>query len=169
MAATVTTTGNNINPQQDYNGYGPYQTGDGGEFTLQVSSDLSWILSNNYVESLTKDVAGITNSFQTFCVETTEYINSNTTYNVTISNSIISGGAGASNLKYVSLGTASLCSQFATGGLAKYGYIYNSGGAQTANLQNAIWMLERRNGVFAQSVHSGHVGCYWLDVCLRVV
>ena len=51
---------------------GGYYTGKGGEFTL-YGPDL--LLSNSAYSSLTSDVhQNYTGSFQTFCVETSEYV-----------------------------------------------------------------------------------------------
>jgi hypothetical protein len=135
MAAQVTTVGGS--------GYGPYQntaTG-GGEFTLQASTDLTWVL-NGYAEGKTKNVTVIANTFQTFCLEHTEYISPNTVYNVSISSTAKNGGAGAISGvgDAISVGTAQLYSQFAAGTLD--GYNYSSRSTSSADLQNAIWMLE---------------------------
>jgi hypothetical protein len=134
IAAQVTTV--------DGSGYGPYQTGQGGEFTLQASTDLTWVL-NGYAEGKTKNVTAIENTFQTFCLERNEYISPNTTYNVTISNSAKNGGVDGSTdgADAISLGTAQLYSQFAAGTLS--GFLYgDSRTTSSAELQNAIWMLE---------------------------
>jgi hypothetical protein len=121
--------------------YGPYQTGSGGEFTLQTSADLAWVL-NGYVGN-TKNQA-YAPSFQTFCLETNEYIATNTTYNVTINNGAIKGGVGGGNPDPISIGTAYLYYQFAQGTLTSLGYDYSASGraASALALQNAIWMLE---------------------------
>lgn len=144
-------------------GYGPYQTGLGGEFTLGVlSPDLLWILDNGYVPGLSKNVAGITNSFQTFCLEGSEHIYSNTTYNVVLSDKAIYGGVGASG-DPISLGTAWLYRLFATGGLDSYGYDYTNPGrsssagglpASAGELQDAIWWLEGEQGIVYTAANS---------------
>jgi hypothetical protein len=137
-------------------GYGPYQTGSGGEFTLQIISPDLWpVLYNGYVDGKTMNVdASLTNSFQTFCLEHSEYIYPNTTFDVSISNKAVQGGVGPTG-DAISLGTAWLYSQFATGGLAAYGYDYANPGRSTPDgvvaasagqLQNAIWMLEGEVG-----------------------
>lgn len=124
--------------------YGPYQTGSGGEFTLEaLSADiLNIILQDGYVEDVTKNVVTTTNTFQTFCLEYNEYIYANTTYDITISDAAMNGGGGSSNGRdAISMGTAWLYSQFATGNLDRYAY--ETGRKTTAGeLQNAIWMLE---------------------------
>ena len=66
--------------------FGPYQTGSGGEFTLNDINGApanSWLDLSGYVAAKTSNFgpAGIT-SFQTFCIERTEFISGySTTYN----------------------------------------------------------------------------------------
>jgi hypothetical protein len=140
---TVQTTGGS--------GYGPYQYGQGGEFTLKVISDSSNFLQNlsGYVETSsieTKNVLSTVNTFQTFCLEGNEYINPYTTYYAVVSdtNSAVAGGAGSGGSDPISKGTAWLYSLFATGDLT--GYNYSGTEAQreaSANLlQKTIWALE---------------------------
>jgi hypothetical protein len=144
LAYTVTTTGNG----GTYAGYGPYQTGQGGEFTLQASQDLQWVL--NYYSSVTKNVGTAMNTFQTFCIEENEYIYSNTTHSATISDGAISGGNnGAAMHGYdpISIGTAWLYHSFAMGILEGYNYIDGTTTAtkrstSASALQNALWWLE---------------------------
>jgi hypothetical protein len=112
-------------------GYGPYQRGEGGEFTLRVSSDLTWVLDN--YSSKARNVQGLANTFQTFCVEKSEYIYPNSTYQVEISDATRYTG------KSLTLGAAWLYYEFATGGLA--GYDYSSTRSTALALQNAIWWL----------------------------
>jgi hypothetical protein len=140
FAYTVTTVG----------GYGPYQAGQGGEFTLNPSADLEWVLSGY---SLAKDTrnAGTTGSlagiaddtFQTFCLEHNEYIYANTTFDVTISNAATLGGTTNSS-DPISIGTEYLYYNFASGLLG--GYNFNGTEAQreasALALQNTIWWLE---------------------------
>lgn len=123
----------------------PYSYSPGGEFTWQVSSDLSWIL-NNYDADTKNTTAG---TFQSFCIETNEYINWGRTYNVTFSNGAYDGGSGGqlvNGADPISKGTAWLYSQFATGTLAGYNWAdparSNSATSSAALLQNAIWYLE---------------------------
>lgn len=128
--------------------WGPYQTGQGGEFTLTPNADLSYIL-NNYVEGLTKNVPGGNmlsgNNFQTFCLENStppEYIYPSTTYTVSISNIAIWGNIGPSG-DPISSQTAWLYANFASGNLFNlYGYTHSQAGA----LQQAFWFLEGENG-----------------------
>lgn len=95
----------------------------------------------------TRGYAGTTSNlvqsgtFQTFCLETTEFISLNTTYNAVLNSKAINGGAGGGSPDPLSQGTAYLYQAFATGTLA--GYNYGVGRTTSAGLlQNAIWMLE---------------------------
>lgn len=132
------------------NSYGPYQTGSGGEFTLYPSASLQWVLAS-YVQGVTKNVvAGTAPNFQTFCMETTEYIYTNTTYDVIISDRAMFGGTGQQGQgDPISQGTAWLYYQFQIagnfGGYANYDYSDpgRSGAGNSAELlQNTIWYLE---------------------------
>jgi hypothetical protein len=124
----------------------PYSYSPGGEFTWQVSNDLSWIL-NNY-DADTKNVT-TSGTFQSFCIETNEFINWGGTYNVTFSNGAIAGGSGGplvNGADPISKGSAWLYSQFATGTLAGYNWTdparSDSATSSAVLLQNAIWYLE---------------------------
>src|SRR5262249_13173839 len=101
--STVETTGNGGN----YAGYGPFQSGVGGEFTL-YSPDLASYIAN-YAPAAQNQVAGAIPSFQTFCVEGNEYIYPNTTYDVTFN------GVTEYTGTTLSKGAAYLYSQFASG------------------------------------------------------
>ena len=115
-------------------GYGPYQMGIAGEFTLQPNAGLSWVLSfyNANPATQTRDVLGLTDTFQTFCVEINEYIYPYATYDATISQKSIYTGVT------LTLGAAWLYDQFALGSLQNYDYTRaNTGPVQ--DLQNAVW------------------------------
>ncbi len=137
---TVQTTGGS--------GYGPYQYGQGGEFTLKVLSDSSNFLDglSGYVDGTTANVLSTVNTFQTFCLEGNEYINPNTTYYAIVSetNSAVGGGAGSGGSDPISKGTAWLYSLFATGDLAGYNYdgSETQREASASLLQKTIWALE---------------------------
>ncbi|MGZ6193266.1 MAG: VPLPA-CTERM sorting domain-containing protein, partial [Syntrophales bacterium] len=151
--------------------YGPYQTGSGGEFTLTTSADLAWVL-NGYANSTKDQYAGHNPSFQTFCLEENEYINTNTTYNVTIDNGAIKGGLGGGNPDPISKGTAYLYFQFAQGTLVVYNYgpLAADRDPSAALLQQAIWVLEQEAGnpgqgvnAFLDSVVLGYAGATYAD------
>ena len=117
-------------------GYGPFQTGQGGEFTLKTSDDFLNDFVAGYANE-TKNQYGSTGNqpnFQTFCVEGNEHIGANTAYEVVLNDHSVYSG------NYLSKGAAYLYSQFAQGTLA--GYDYGSGRLASADqLQRAVWAL----------------------------
>ena len=133
------------------NGYGQYQTGSGGEFSLKPDLSLQWVLGS--YAGVAKDQSGGLDpnyfpNFQTFCLETNEYIWPNTTYSATLSNAAILGGNGGPS-DPVSIGTADLYYRFATNTWAGSGtgYNYAAGRAGSADaLQKTIWWLEEEGG-----------------------
>lgn len=119
-----------------YSGYGPYQTGIGGEFTLLPGGFAISGYSAN-----TSNLGGFAGTFQTFCLEKNEYISAGVLYNVVLNSMAVNGGTGGPNPDPLSVGSAYLYEKFATGTLA--GYNYGAGRAgSAAQLQNAFWMLE---------------------------
>ena len=117
----------------------PYSYSPGGEFTWQVSNDLSWILSNYD----TKTSSATAETLQSFCIEKNENINWGGIYNVSFSNSAMSGGVLPEGTgDPISLGTAYLYSNFAAGTLSGYDYSNGNRTTDAGDLQNAIWMLE---------------------------
>jgi hypothetical protein len=137
MANQVTFTGGS--------GYGPYQTGSGGEFTLRPDAELSWVL-DSYVSPITRDVSGLTNTFQTFCLEVTEYISAYGTYNAVLNVKVIKGSTSSGDP--LSQGTAWLYSQFQEGILAGYNYTgtLTDRKASADAIQKTIWWLEEEPG-----------------------
>jgi len=128
-------------------GYGPWQTGGGGEFTAIADPGLLSQLGSYSPSAMNQ--GGYANSFQTFCIERNEYIQANTTYDVTLNNVTVFSGDP------LSAGVAYLYQQFATGQLP---YNYANSPSYTFNgwtsdsrttgflwsatyLQNAIWYL----------------------------
>ncbi len=80
--------------------------------------------------------------FQTFCVESSEFFNTNTSYDVLISNKAIYGSVGPAG-DPISKGTAWLYYNFAKGTLPSYDYALGAGRVQDAGLlQAALWCLE---------------------------
>jgi len=110
---------------------GPYQAGSGGEFTLTVTSGE---IPGNPVGS----------SFQSFCIETDEYIKLGNTYYVEISDKAIMGGSGGPEPDPLDPRTAWLYNQFLNGTLN--GYDFDNTGIGHNNsaraLQQAIWYIE---------------------------
>ena len=134
------------------NSYGPYQTGQGGEFTLRPDAQLSWVLGEGYVDTVTKNVLGLNGTFQTFCLEGQEFIYPNTTFDVVLGTSAIRGGVGPGG-DPLSVGAAWLYHEFLIAGdydgLAAYDYANpgRSGAGSSADLlQRAIWWLEGEEG-----------------------
>jgi hypothetical protein len=123
VANQITTTGGA--------GYGPYQTGSGGEFTFLTDAGSSWILNNGYVDGVTKNVLSLQGTFETFCVEHNEFVYPNTTYDYTINNISVFTGMP------LTLGAAWLYHQFQIGTL-NYDYANRT---TAAALQNAIWFF----------------------------
>src|SRR5215813_886811 len=73
-------------------GYGPYQTGVGGEFTF-FSLDLASVIANYCAGAQDQyNVAGDKPNFQTFCVEGQEFVYPNTKFNVVLNNQSVSTG-----------------------------------------------------------------------------
>jgi len=120
--------------------YGTYQSGHGGEFTYQVVGTPSWLDLSHYAAS-TRGSA----SFQSFCVETNEYLYTNTVYDAALTDSAVNGGSGTStHPDPVSRGTGWLYSQFATGTLAGYSFTGTVAERRASAdlLQRTIWWLE---------------------------
>jgi hypothetical protein len=124
-----------------------YYTGNGGEFTVSIINrsnppDLEWVLP--LYDSKTQGI-GYTYSFQTFCVETSEYVSMGTTYDFSISDRAYLGGVGTAG-DPISVGTAWLYHKFQSGDLkAASLYDYTPGAGRSADagaLQNTIWWLE---------------------------
>lgn len=121
-----------------------YYSGNGGEFTIQITGsstpDLNWVLP--LYDPAAKGKGGYTDSFQTFCVETNEFINIGGTYDFSISNRAYLGGVGTAG-DPISVGTAWLYHEFQLGRLQGYDYTPGNGRkADAGALQNTIWWLE---------------------------
>lgn len=121
-------------------GYGTWQTNNGGEFTLVNKGGFTQV---DYAASVSNSIAG---SFQTFCIESTsppEYIYTNTTYDAVMNTKAINGGVGPVG-DPLSQGTGWLYSQFAQGTLTGYDYANSTVGRHVSadQLQKAIWWLE---------------------------
>lgn len=122
-----------------------YYSGNGGEFTLTPSTDFSWIMSNYTPASIYYFASSGLMGFETFCLETNEYVSPDgTTYNAEISeDGAVNGGTGGGNPDQISLGTAYLYNNFVLGTLSGYNYTAGTARATSAGqLQQAIWYLE---------------------------
>jgi hypothetical protein len=122
------------------NRIGGYYSGNGGEFNLVPSDDLSWLLNNYAANTI------IEGGFESFCVERNEYVGPlPASYNATINDRAVNGGVSGivpAGGDPVSLGTAWLYNQFRRGELAGYDYIGAGRSASASALQNTIWWLE---------------------------
>jgi len=130
-----------------------YYFGNGGEFTLTPSADLQWVL-----KSYDKSTSGIGGGkdFQSFCLETTEYLDLGSTYDVTLDTKAIKGSApGGSDP--ISVGTAWLYHNFQKQTLVPYTWepgtievpnpqVADKREISAQDLQNAIWWLEDEAG-----------------------
>ena len=141
---------------------GYYGWSGGGEFTSSPSDGLKWVL-NNYVEGVSKDVVDKINktntkdTFQSFCLEWSESIKSNSTYDVVLNNNekaVYGGKAKSLGGDPISVGTAWLYYEFALGKLAGYDYtpgdkdpnIRTNRENSAELLQRTIWWLEEEAG-----------------------
>ena len=120
-----------------------YYDGDGGEFNIagtpyNVYYDSKALVYNRY------GVQG----FESFCLETNEYVSIPGTYYYDVSSKAIAGGKGGGSPDPISVGTAWLYYQFASGGLSSYAYTDFDCSDGTCrkksaeNLQEIIWYLE---------------------------
>jgi len=126
--------------------WGPYQSGNGGEFTLYPSSGA--LVKTSYFSDQTKNFDNgsfSSGTFQTFCLEAGELIYPQKTYTAFVSRNAINGGVGPQG-DPISIGTAYLYSQFAAGTLEDYSYEEAGRKVSAAALQNAIWWLEGEGG-----------------------
>lgn len=128
-----------------------YTSGGGGEFTL-TPDVWQGLLSPFYVQGVTKNVnvspPPPKPNFQSFCMETTEFVSLGGTYNVVFNDRAIMG-QNPPNGDPISIGTAYLYSQFVKGTLSGYNYTAGAGRDTSASLlQNAIWYLEGEGGSY---------------------
>jgi len=130
-------------------GFGPYQTGSGGEFTLIIDGAQagSGIVAGtgagstySFYDANTRGVGGSGTSFQTFCVEGSEFIAGNTAYDVT------TGSATKFEGKTLTVGAAWLYALFASGQLPYYNYSVGSRAATAGDFQQTIWWLMGTEG-----------------------
>lgn len=119
----------------DIKRYGGYFTLPGGEFTIEGSV---WATQPPYVAST---IVGPNNGFQSFCLERGEGLHDDRYWAVVNLNAMY-GGEGPAGDR-ISVGTAWLYHQFATGVLLGYDYDHLAGRSASAkDLQETIWWLE---------------------------
>ena len=123
-------------------GYGKYSADDAGEFTvLPVGNSTFWTSVLSLYNPQTKNIHH-DGTFQTFCLEYFEYIDTNTTYTADFNNKAIDGGVGPTG-DPISVGTAWLYHQFESGTLEGYNYTDTDDRLESAGeLQLTIWWLE---------------------------
>jgi len=140
MADMVKPTG--TDPDGGLQGYGPWQAGSGGEFSL-LPSGWSYNPLLYYADS-TKN-QGTTGTFQSFCIEylQPEYLYAETWHASVLNDHAIMGSNPLSG-DPLSVGAAYLYYKFATGNLTGYNYSNTGVGreASALELQNALWWLE---------------------------
>jgi len=128
--------------------YGKFQTGTGGEFTVRPIG-WSWNPLQYYADGKELKNVGVTGTFQTFCLETSETISGySSTYEVVLSDKAVYGSS-ANGADPLSIGSAWLYKQFQDGTLKGYDYIYTNISDRKADadlLQKAIWYLEDETG-----------------------
>jgi hypothetical protein len=124
--------------------YGKY-SGDAGEFTVRPDAGLSWVL-NSYVDNgtiKTKNI-GISGTFQTFCLEKSEFIwEYPATYAAVLNDKAMYGGNYPDG-DPLSVGTAWLYHEFQSGTLKHYKYTGTEEQREHSAdlLQDTIWWLE---------------------------
>jgi hypothetical protein len=121
-----------------------YYSGNGGEFTLYPS----FPVPSDYVPLITSGIGAGGPNFQTFCVETTEFVNiPSGNYEVVFNNGAVYGnGGGNGSYDPLSVGTAWLYYQFQLGTLSGYDYTASGRATSAGALQQAIWFLEGETG-----------------------
>lgn len=135
---------------------GGHRSGPGGAFTATVTGGPI----GNY---------GVGNTFETFCMERTEYVRLNTTYNVTIDTMAKDGGGGRVYDEQdgwhddLDSRTAFLYDGFQKGTLDGFD---RSVGAYDG-LQNVIWRFEGdsfTDSVYQQQFYQAAQNCGWTDI-----
>ena len=120
-----------------------FQSGLGGEFYFQT---VSGPVNNSAYHSLAKNQGGVSDSFQSFCLEWNEWLGG-AGVSYTVNDQAMLGGvsnqhgAGSQGGDPLSLGTTWLYSQFAQGVLGNY-FTAADRKTMAGFLQNAIWALE---------------------------
>jgi hypothetical protein len=141
MAAFLVFVGSSWATQITVDRFAGYWSGSGGEFNIAGFGSAT--------NSLYDAKALVKGGFESFCLETNEYVSTPGTYNAVINpnNQAYRGGINIADDAIpgdtISRGTAFLYSQFSLGTLS--GYNYTAGAnreASAAALQNTIWSLE---------------------------
>jgi len=121
---------------------GGYYSGNGGEFNI---AGFGAATNSLYASSVLVNNRYGAQGFETFCLETDEYVSIPGTYNAAINpnNQAWGGGSNTNSGDTISRGTAYLYDLFSRGILTGYNYTAGSGrAASAAALQQTIWSLE---------------------------
>jgi hypothetical protein len=119
-----------------------YYSGNGGEFNVAPATLPG--VSGYVASTLVNNRYGVL-GFETFCLETTEYVTIPGTYDAEFNSKAILGQTVTGDP--ISVGTAWLYDQFARGVLSNYDYVAGAGRATSAGqLQATIWWLEQESG-----------------------
>jgi hypothetical protein len=123
-------------------GFGMYSENSAGEFTVNPDANPIWTPILNSYDSKTRDL-GVSGTFQTFCMEKSEFISGHTTYDVVLNDRAMYGG-NYPNGDPLSVGTAWLYHEFQSGTLAGYNYTGTEEEREHSAglLQDTIWWLE---------------------------
>jgi len=115
--------------------WGTYHKGDGGLFKITLNNVIT---NSGGTESIGPGV------FETFCLETNEYVAIGGKYYAQLNTQAVAGGTGGGSPDPLSVQTAWLYSQFLDGNLTGALAINSNEAAQ--GLQKAIWYLEDETG-----------------------
>lgn len=119
-----------------------------GKYTVDPIGDLESVLAN-YDNKAKVIGSSITDTrYWTFCLEASQYFAPNKIYNASPSLATDSSGPGPSLADPISVGTAYLYKQFATGNLDTLasGFSYTNVATGGLKLQKTIWWLEGESG-----------------------
>jgi hypothetical protein len=128
-----------------------YYSGNGGEFTIRSDGAPGLLLSNAAYDAKARGLVS-SESFQTFCVETGEYVAQ--PMDIVVSTTNINGSAGSHAVwggvpnvgDNLDARTAFLYTKFATGTLSGYTWTGAGRAASADALQKAIWYIEGESG-----------------------
>lgn len=113
-----------------------YSAGSGGEF--KATPITGWVGLTGLVSDLSSD------SFQTFCMETSENFHPGSVYSAVINTGAVMGSVGG--FDPLDQRTAFLYTLFRNGVLPGYDYTPAGRQASAGDLQNAIWYIEGEGG-----------------------
>jgi hypothetical protein len=157
LTLSIIASSSQANPTVTITRQNGYYSGVGGEFTATPFG-------------VTGLADGVT--VQTFCVEYSEYIYLNHTYDVVVNTKAVNGGVGPVG-DPLNPKTAFLYDSFADGKLTAYGYDYTPGTGRSASagaLQDVIWYLEDERpitwsaGSLQDNLYQAALNSGWTDI-----